>query len=79
MKDLDGEVLARLTEDLLLLLLDDLTRAMVRVDHVVADLEVDALRLAGDLEILQLLGRRLGNGVLLFRGASGCRTSMWSL
>jgi hypothetical protein len=52
---------------------------MVRVDHVVADLEVDALRLAGDLEILQLLGRRLGNGVLLFRGASGCRTSMWSL
>ena len=44
------EVLTLLTEDLLLLLLDDLTRPMMRVDHVVADLEIDALRLAGDLE-----------------------------
>jgi hypothetical protein len=74
MKDLDGEVLAHLAEDLLLLLLDDLTGTMVRVDDVVADLEVDALRLARDLEVFDLLGC-LGDGVLLL-GASACRMLM---
>jgi hypothetical protein len=53
-EDLDGEVLARLTEDLLDLLLEDLAGAVMRIDDVVADLEPDVLDL-GALEILDLV------------------------
>jgi hypothetical protein len=77
MKDLDREVLARLAEDLLLLLLDDLSGPVVGIDDVVTDGKVDALRFAGDLEVLDrlVLGRCIGwDGVLLLR-ASGCRTA----
>jgi hypothetical protein len=76
-EDLDREVLAYLAQDLLVLLLDDLPRSMVRVDDVVADLEVDALGLAREVEVLDLVGRCLGDGVLLYptpARPSGCRT-----
>jgi len=53
-EDLDGEVLALLTEDLLGLFLEDLAGAVMRIDDVVADLEPDVLDL-GALEILDLL------------------------
>jgi hypothetical protein len=67
-EDLDGEVLALLTEDLLVLLLDDLTRAVVRIDDVVAELEVDVLRDARDVEIFeQLLFADIGDGSVLLR------------
>jgi hypothetical protein len=42
-KDLDREVLALLAEDLLDLLIQHLARAVVRVDDVVAELELDEL------------------------------------
>jgi hypothetical protein len=38
---------------------------MVRIDDVVAHHEVDALRLALELEVLDLIDGCLGNGVLL--------------
>jgi hypothetical protein len=64
MEDLDGEVLTLLAEDLLVLLLEHLARPVVGVDHGVADLEVDALDLADDLEILEeLLFSDVGDGV----------------
>jgi hypothetical protein len=44
-EDLDREVVALLTEDLLGLLLDDPSSPVMRVDDGVADLEVDALGL----------------------------------
>jgi hypothetical protein len=75
-EDLDREVLPHLAEDLLLLLLDDLAGTVMRVDDVVADLERDALRLAGDVQVLDLLGLDLGDGVLLHRLSPGCRASM---
>jgi hypothetical protein len=50
-KDLDGEVLALLAENLLLLLLHDLAGSVMRVDHLVADLVVDVRRLTADLEL----------------------------
>jgi hypothetical protein len=53
-EDLDGEVLALLTEDLLDLFLEDLAGAVMRIDDVVADLEPDVFDL-GALEILDLL------------------------
>jgi hypothetical protein len=59
-KDLDRQVLALLPEDLLLFLLEDLACTVVRVDDVVADLEVDALGL--DDKVLDLLFRYVGNG-----------------
>jgi hypothetical protein len=68
MKDLDREVLPDLAEDLLLLLLDDLSGPVVGIDDVVTDLEVDALSLAGDLDVFDVLvlSRCLGgDGVLL--------------
>ena len=43
MQDLDREVLAALAEDLLNLLCADLARAMMRIDDVVAELELDVL------------------------------------
>jgi hypothetical protein len=67
-EDLDREVLPHLAEDLLVFLLDDLSGSMVRIDDVVADLEIDALGLAREVEVLDLLGGCLGDGVLL----SGC-------
>jgi hypothetical protein len=67
-EDLDREVLAHLAEDLLVFLLDDLARPMVRIDDVVADLEIDALCLAREVEVLDLLGRCIGDGVLLYLG-----------
>jgi hypothetical protein len=45
-EDLDGEVLTLLTEHLLALLLQDLAGAMMGVDDVVAELELDVLDLA---------------------------------
>jgi hypothetical protein len=51
-EDLDGEVLAPFAEHLHLLLLQHLAGAVVRVDDVVAELELDVLDLTGDLEIL---------------------------
>jgi hypothetical protein len=60
-QDLDGEVLALLTEHLLDFLLEDLPRPVVRVDDVVADLEVDVDDL-GDVEVFQdLLFGATGN------------------
>jgi hypothetical protein len=56
MKDLDREVLALLAEDVLLFLLDDLTRAVVRIDHVVTYGEIDALDLTADVEVFEVLG-----------------------
>jgi hypothetical protein len=65
-EDLDGEVLALLTEDLLVLLLDDLSRAVVRVDDVVAKLELDVLDDARDVEIFEeLLFADIGDGSVL--------------
>jgi hypothetical protein len=55
MKDLDGEVLTGLPENLFLLLLYDLSGAVMRVDHLVADLVVDVRRLTADLELFELL------------------------
>jgi hypothetical protein len=63
-EDLDGEVLALLTEDLLGLLLEDLAGPVVRVHHVVADLELDVLDL-DDLEVLDCLFDYFGNVALL--------------
>jgi len=54
-EDLDREVLALLTEDLLVLLLDDLAGAMVRVDDVVTQLELDVLDFSDDLEVFEKL------------------------
>src|SRR5918997_1208760 len=45
-QDLDGEVLPLLTKHLLALLLQDLAGAMMWVDDVVAELELDVLDLA---------------------------------
>jgi hypothetical protein len=64
-EDLDGEVLLLLTEDLLGFLLEDLAGPVVRVDDVVADLELDQLRLDGDLEVLDLLFGYFRNDSLL--------------
>jgi hypothetical protein len=71
-KDLDGEVLTALTEDLLLLLLYDLACPVMRIDHLVADLVIDVRRLAGDLELFELLlpSCLFGNGDLLVRADS---------
>ena len=78
-EDLDREVLAHLAEDVLLLLLDDLAGPMMGIDDVVADLEVDALDLARDLEVLDLLDRAVSGMVSSFdQGRSGCRTVMAS-
>jgi hypothetical protein len=55
MEDLDGQILAALAENLLLLLAEDLARSMVGVDDAVADLELDVLRGHYRLEIIQLL------------------------
>jgi hypothetical protein len=66
-EDLDGEVLALLAEDLLLLLPEDLAGPVMRVDDVVADLELDRLDLT-DLEALQVVFfDYFGNGALLLQ------------
>jgi hypothetical protein len=65
-EDLDGEVLALLTEDLLVLLLDDLTRAVVGIDDVVAELELDVLHLADNVKLFeQLLFGGIGDDSVL--------------
>jgi hypothetical protein len=62
-EDLDREVLLDLTEDVLVLLLDNPPGAMVRVDDGVADLEVDALRLGDQVVQVDLFGvDGFGNG-----------------
>jgi hypothetical protein len=48
-QDLDRQVLTLLAEDLLLLLLQDLAGAVVRIDDLVADLIVDMRRLAREV------------------------------
>jgi hypothetical protein len=66
-EDLDGEVLPLLAEDLLLLLAEDLAGAVVRIDDVVSDLELDRLDLT-DLEALQVVFfDYFGNGALLLQ------------
>jgi hypothetical protein len=55
-EDLDGEVLLDLTQDVLVLLLDDLAGPVMRVDDVVTDGEVDALDLAADVQVFELVG-----------------------
>jgi len=64
-EDLDREVFLLLTEDLLALLLEDLAGPVMRIDDVVADFEIDALRLNGDLEVLDLLFDYFWNDSLL--------------
>jgi hypothetical protein len=49
-QDLDGEVLALLTEHLLDFLLEDLPGPVMRIDDIVADLEIDVDDL-GDVEV----------------------------
>jgi hypothetical protein len=64
-EDLDGEVLALLTEHRALLLLEHLSGPVMRVHDVVPELELDVLDLAFDLEILKQLFSLVRNGVLL--------------
>jgi len=54
-KDLDREVLARLAEDLLVLLLDDLAGAVMGIDDVVTEFELDVLDFPDDLEVFEEL------------------------
>ena len=66
MKDLDREVLARLAEDLLVLLLDDLAGAVMGIDDVVTEFELDVLDFPDDLEVLQELRfSDIGDGSVL--------------
>jgi hypothetical protein len=58
-EDLDREVLAAFPEHLHLLLLEDLPGAVMRIDDVVAQLELDVLDLASARELL--LQRCLSN------------------
>jgi hypothetical protein len=51
-EDLDRQILAPLAEHLHLLLLQHLAGAVVGIDDVVAELELDVLDLASDLELL---------------------------
>jgi hypothetical protein len=75
-EDLDHEVLAPFAEDLHLLLLEDLAGAVVGIDHMVAELELDALDLGDNLEVLdQLCFDYLGNVVLLRCGRPGTALS----
>jgi hypothetical protein len=69
-EDLDRQVLPALAEDLLLLLLQDLTRAVMRVDDVVPDLELDVLELGYQVEVLEILFDCFGQGVLLVSGGA---------
>jgi hypothetical protein len=78
-EDLDREVLPAFAEDLHLLLLEDLAGAVMGVDDVVPQLELDVLDLAGDLEVLgkgSFFSCLCRNGVLLrlrpARGTSPC-------
>jgi hypothetical protein len=67
-EDLDGEVLALLAEDLLVLLLDDLTGAVMGIDDVVTELELDVLDDALDIEVVeQFLFADFGDGSVLLR------------
>ena len=52
MQDLDREVLALLAKDVLELLADDLACSVMRVDDVVANLELDMRERLGGIEIL---------------------------
>jgi hypothetical protein len=62
-EDLDGQVLALLAEDLLLLLLEDLAGTVVRVDDLIADLVLLVRRLTAYRELLDcLLPFVSGNG-----------------
>jgi hypothetical protein len=51
-QDLDRQILACFTEHLHLLLLQHLPGAVVWIDDLVAELELDELDLASDLELL---------------------------
>jgi hypothetical protein len=75
-EDLDRQILPALAEYLHLLLLDHLPRTVVRVDDVVAKLELDVLDLARGgrlLVVLCLFGCLCRNGVLLRRDQPGGR------
>jgi hypothetical protein len=79
-EDLDRQILAAFAEDLHLLLLEHLAGAVMGVDDVIAELELDVLDLAGDLE---LVGQRsffsclCRNGVLL-RSRPACGPALVS-
>jgi len=60
-QDLDREVLALLAEHLLEFLLEDLPRAVMGVDDVVADLELDVDDLDLDVEVFDDLFGATGN------------------
>jgi hypothetical protein len=67
-EDLDREVLAPFSEDLHLLLLQHLAGAVVGIDDVISELELDELDFTRDLELLRercFFGCLCGNGVLL--------------
>jgi hypothetical protein len=62
-KDLDRQVLALLTQYFLLLLLEDLAGAVMRVDDAIADLVVEEGRLTAELEVRNgLVNSCFGNG-----------------
>ncbi|MGI8573223.1 MAG: hypothetical protein ACR2L9_11450 [Solirubrobacteraceae bacterium] len=71
MEDLDGEVLPALAEEVLLLLLEDLTGPVMRIYDVVSDLELDVLELRDQVEVLELVFDYFGQGVLLVRAGQG--------
>jgi hypothetical protein len=65
-QDLDGEVLALLTEHLAPLLLEDLTGPVVRIHDVVTELELDVLdRAVGEILQQLLFDGFFGDDVLL--------------
>jgi hypothetical protein len=66
-QDLDGEVLPLLAEDLLLLLLEDLAGSVMRVNDVVADLELDRLYLAELEDVQVVFFDYFRNGALLLQ------------
>jgi hypothetical protein len=71
MKDLDGQVVALLPEDVLGFPLEYLSSAVMRVDDVITDLVVDVLGLPGDLKLLVLVNGRFGSDdVLLVRAVN---------
>jgi hypothetical protein len=69
-EDLDGQILASLSEHFHLFLAHDLAGAVVGIDDMVAELELDVFDFDCDLDLLVelLFGDCLGNGVLLGLG-----------
>jgi hypothetical protein len=66
-QDLDREVLTGLPEDVLLLLPNHLARAVMRIDHMVTDFELDELYRLGDevfdVQVFELIFLHVRQGV----------------